>query len=263
MKPFSVKILILALMSISGSSLWAQKRTCDLEAICISPADTVINGSSLPLRYGRKNLGPDVMMKNDTTFVQLYKILDGERELVYAGSFGEFGGKNDTVNIGDSTIYRANNSFISFNYGERSEPFVVDFCIQLDSWKRNAWGDTLGFNYYDSITENNTCCKPVVVMPRPAASLPAGMQLPDGMLLYPNPVRDQLRIKVSRSCGQEMLSVVVRDLRGVICLEEYYSLYGIMEDQVTLGVQDLPNGLYTLSVQSDKLISTKKFSVCK
>ncbi len=258
-----MKPLLLILISLPYSALWAQKRICDLEAVCISPADTVVNGKFLPLRYGRKNLGPDVMMNNDTTFVTLYKIVDGNKELIYGGAFGEFGVERDTVNIGESTIYRARNSFINFIYENRPEPFIVEFCVQLDSWKTNSRGDTVGFGYYDSVVENNTCCKQVVVMPAKTTSVMDVNVEEYDFTLYPNPVNAMLFVKTKSSLIPDDVKVSVQDLAGRTMYEKLYTPVNTHYDAIPVSVEGLSPGVYTISLLTDKASWTRKFAVSR
>ncbi len=251
----------LLLLSVSCCHMYAQRRICDLEALCISPSDTVINGGALPLRFGRKNLGPDIMFKNDTTYYRVYRVVKGQEITDYSGAFIGGGGINDTVSVGDSTIYRDNYS-IRFDYPDLKEPLVLDYCGQIDSWKRNAWGDTIGFSYYDTNAENNKCCKKVVVMPQPATLIAAAEADTGDCVLYPNPAKELLQVSINRRRHSGALEVIVSSVDGRIWLQQHYSANNEIS-VVVLDIRQLPPGIYSLNVRSAGRCIIKRFAVVR
>ncbi len=254
-----VQLNLLLCLALSGYRAPAQ-RICDLEAICISPADTVINGKSLVLRFGRKNMGPDIMFKNDTSYYTVYRIVDGQKSIDYSGAFIGGGGTNDTVPVGDSTIYRDNYG-ISFNYPGLTEPLVLDYCGQIDSWKRNAWGDTVGFSYLDTHALNNTCCKQVVVMPAPQTTAIATLQDPVGFSVFPNPAGQTLYLHIPAGNRSEDIEVYLLDLIGRKVLARHAAELPQRNGLLTIDIGQLSAGLYLVHFVTPGGSTTKKVSV--
>lgn len=261
--PFK-KVFMIIVITLFYYTVIAQQRICDREPECIYPSDTVINGNRLPLRFGMKNLGPDVMLSQDTTLYMVYKVLDGRQEFIYQGPLNVYKG-DEIIGVGESNYYY-DLSTILFHYPDRTEPFIVDFCVRLDSWMVNNWGDTIRFSYFDPNDENNTCCKQVVVMPKPAE--PTNIEeksknAAEDYNIYPNPAREILYIQTKEKRVRGELLVIVWDLTGRILLEHRYSESQVNNGAISLNVQQLPEGILGISLQSETNTVFKIISIIR
>lgn len=253
------KVFITIAVFICQNVTMAQQRICDQQLRCISPADKVVNGNSLPLRFEMVNTGPDIMFSKDTTFYLLYMLVDGKKRIVYHGASA--GRSNDTIHVGEASRY-IDNYGIRFSFPERPDPFTVDFCVAISSWKVNSWGDTLRFSYHDPNPDNDTCCKEITVLPQKASSIPDENINRTDFLIYPNPASDLLYVRT----GQEYqgdLKLTITDLSGRVLLENRYTKYQTADGILRLDLLILPPGIYNMSLQTYVEVAHKKLIISR
>ncbi len=236
----------------------AQQRSCDLEVICISPADTVTNGGSLILRFGAKNLGPDIMFHNEAILYALFRRVDGNITRDYSGAFG--GAHKDTVKVGESMIYRDNYT-IRFSYPDLEEPLLLDYCVRIASWSLNDKGDTIRFDYYDSNTVNDTCCRQVVVMPTRQTVIRSTGRSTASFNLYPNPARHTLYLRREADGVDELVELSVIDMMGRKLLTWNMQQWRWEKDVLAVDIGQLAAGLYNVQLATQQGIQIKKIIV--
>lgn len=78
---------------------------------------------------------------------------------------------------------------------------------------------------------------------------------PDGVILYPNPARDRITIEVK--AGLKMKSVIASNILG----QKVYSSKTDSSTRHLLSTLGLASGIYTLKIETDKGILTRKFEV--
>lgn len=79
------------------------------------------------------------------------------------------------------------------------------------------------------------------------------------VILYPNPVRDLLNIKLNRNFNQEV-SVEIVNLNGSIMLKEYFVN---TQSIIQLNLNQLPTGLYFIRITEKNNIITKRITVVR
>ncbi len=88
-------------------------------------------------------------------------------------------------------------------------------------------------------------------------SIQNGGLLEEQLLLYPNPARNELNVRMTG--GQEYSELVVRTVTG----QEVLSYRGQATEQSTLQLGNLSNGIYIISVYTNNGLITKKFEILK
>lgn len=256
------KALMIMVIIVCCYRVVAQPRICDQQAICISPADTVINGNSLPLSFEMKNLGPDVMFADDTTLYLLYRVEEnGKSKVIYSGA--TVGRNHDTIGIGQSIRY-VDNYGISFYYPDRRDTFTIAFCVLIGTSTINDNGDTVQrFSHQDLNIENNACCKKVTIIPKKSTSVVTKDRNEDGWSVYPNPAGNMLYIRTGEEQHKGELQVTIRDLTGRVMLEQHYNENQLSNAPMLLNVQSLPVGIFSISLQSETGTVSKKISIIR
>ncbi len=252
---------ILPVLLLHASISFAQQRTVDLEVICISPADTVVNGIGAVLRFEMRNNGPDVKYRRDTTLYWLY-VTEGE-QTHWAYSGATIGTSDGVIEIGQSTFYNDNYS-IRFPFPERQDTFTVDFCVIIGASYIDERGDTISpFSWIDPNPDNDMCCTPVTVVPRSSGSTIAGAAYREDLLLYPNPVRDRLHIRRSDKLKNGMLLVTVADISGRTLLQHRFNAGSGNDDIGSLDVAMLPPGMYQVQIASSEATVSRKIVISR
>jgi len=82
-----------------------------------------------------------------------------------------------------------------------------------------------------------------------------------GIVLYPNPVSDQLFVKFGLTESNQ-ISFDIYDVAGRLVSSEVTSLV-IEENLYSIDTKDMNQGLYFLKVSSDEDETTKRFSVVR
>ncbi len=243
-----------------GIPVCAQQRQCDVEAVCVSPEGTVVNGGSLPLRFEMWNRGPDLQFSYDTTLYVLFQVVEGDTQVLYQGMIR--GRTDDTINVGGGSRYEDNYS-IRFNFPDRTDTFTLDFCVRIASAGIYSNGDTLRLNYNDSNSSNNYCCKQVRVLPKTGTVISGKTQNSNGWALYPNPVNTTLFIQTREALYDSDVQVSVLDLAGRTIWIKNTGELDRDKGMLSVDVTSFPAGLYQLQLRSSKGLETKKFSVYK
>lgn len=255
---FRKSFMIIAIVICCYTAV-AQQRVCDQEVVCISPADTVINGNALPLRFEMVNHGPDVKFANDTTLYMLYRIEENnEQRIVYQGMISGRG--NDTIGIGGSSRY-VDNYTIRFSYPDRTDTFTIDFCVLIASSGIFSNGDTFHLSYTDPNSDNNTCCRQVTIIPKESTFISNTHSVNDELQIYPNPAKNILYLQVTDKDAIGDLVVIIRDITGKELLQRRYNSREVTDGNLTVNVDQLPSGIYSISLQTAKNTFSKKISI--
>ena len=80
----------------------------------------------------------------------------------------------------------------------------------------------------------------------------------DDVSIFPNPVQHTANIQVNRSFD-DAVQIEIRDQYGKTV--QSVSDAVIHEGSYPMNLQGIPNGIYTLSVQSKKGVTTKRFVI--
>lgn len=244
-----IKNSLLLVMILGGSlSGFSQHRSVDLEVICVSPADTVVNGVGDRLRFGMQNNGPDTLYNQDTVLYWLYVFEnDSTGYVVYNGA--TIGTTAGFVTIGDARYYNDNYA-IRFPFPDRQDTFTVEFCVAIGSSYIDGNGDTINpFTYIDPNNENNFCCTKVTIIPKSSSTSIASIA--EGALqVYPNPVRDVLYIQT-----ETPVDLLLTDIAGRKVMELQHTRH--------LPMTDLPAGVYMLQIKSKEGVSLRTVKVVK
>jgi hypothetical protein len=80
--------------------------------------------------------------------------------------------------------------------------------------------------------------------------------------VYPNPVRDHLNIRINAENAIGAVNYDVMDVAGRIVMSGTKMVDGL-NDQMTLSVGQLQEGLYTLVMKTNKGFNTSRFVVTK
>jgi hypothetical protein len=80
--------------------------------------------------------------------------------------------------------------------------------------------------------------------------------------VYPNPVRDNLNIRINAENAIGAVNYDVMDVAGRIVMSGTKMVDGL-NDQMTLSVGQLQEGLYTLVMKTNKGFNTSRFVVTK
>lgn len=239
---------------------FGQQRIVDYEAICISPADTVVNGVGELLRFQGLNHGPDVGYHKDTILYWLYVIEDDLLHWSYSGAM--IGTSDGIIDVGGSVFYRDNYA-IRFPFPDRKDTFTVDFCIVLGSTFINQERDTVSpYTWIDPNRDNNMCCTPVTIVPKPSETSVQPTGVDAALTLYPNPADQVLYVRTSAEFAARGLSIMVRDLSGRLLLQQQYA--GTKgKDSWSIEVGSLPAGIYQLQLQSPEGVVSRKVVIAR
>lgn len=257
-----IGILTTATLLFGALVVFGQKRSVDLEVICVSPADTVINGIGERLRFGMQNNGPDTLFNQDTILYWLYVFEnDSTGYVVYNGA--TLGTTAGFVPIGDARYYNDNYA-IRFPFPERPDTFTVEFCVVIGSSYIDGQGDTIHpFGYIDPDKGNNMCCTSITIIPKPLPSSILSAEDENALKVYPNPVRDILHIRTPLDWSGDELLVSLWDISGRQVLKQTYSQNVSVLGDVTLDVSGLSDRIYQLRLQSEEGVESQKVVISR
>ncbi len=257
---YSKRIILFMALLICCHSAIAQRRVCDMEAFCISPSGKVANGSSLRLSYGYINRGPDVKYSEDTTLVWLYMIVDGEERPVYNGVIT--GNPGRIVDVGETSTY-ADNYGIKFSFPDATDTVIVDFCVVVGSGGVNQDGDTVRpFTYDDPNWDNNKSCNKIMVLPQKSTAISNIPEEHNSLIVYPNPATNILYINTeSTTSGTQQATI--RDMTGRIVLERHFEPTYLNNSVLSLNIEQLPAGMYSIMLQSGENIMVEKLIITR
>lgn len=245
-------IIFFTLLTLHFSPiLYGQQRKIDQEVICISPADTIVNGASAPLEFIMVNHGPDKKYAGDTTFYTLYTLADGKRSVIYNGALIS----GSDVDSGVGSRY-ADNYGIQFNRKPLTEPARFQFCVDLFVWGTLPNGDTLRLTHNDPNMRNNTDCTWVTLMPNATSILPGISGNEPSLMMYPNPAKCRTYI-VGK--WQDLVKIQLFDGTGRRVLQQDFSEYSNGKLELDLGAYTA--GWYFVKVQSGARIWTQKLMI--
>lgn len=259
---FRKACILMAATTCCYTGMAQQRRVCDLEVVCTSPAGTVINGNALPLKFETSNHGPDKMISGDRIIYMLYMVVDGQQKVIHSDIIGGYG--NDSLDFGVKIVYGAETGAeVNFNLPDREEPFTLDFCVQIFSEAELANGDSIVLNYYDPNKANNINCQKITVMPKGGTSIGSRDMDVTGLLVYPNPASNILYVRTGYADAEELLLLTIRDITGRTMVEQRYAEGQAADGILSLNVEQLPVGIYNVSLQSNKGITTRKLTISR
>ncbi len=254
-------IVAFIILLICFQTSMAQRRSCDMEAFCNSPSGKVPNGSQLTLSFGFINRGPDVMYSEDTTLYWLYMIVNGEEKRIYNGSM--VGNPGRIINVGEKSTY-GDNYGIKFSFPDVTDTLIVDFCVVVGSAGIDQNGDTLRpFSYDDPNWDNNKSCNKVMVLPQRPTAVSNIPEEPADLLIYPNPATNVLYINTEFTSlkTQQAGKAIIRDITGRIVLERSFDPSSLNNGILNINIEQIPSGVYNVTLQSGQNTMTKKLVI--
>ncbi len=231
-----------------------------MELHCSSPAGKVLNGGGLRLRFAFINRGPDVMYSGDTTLYSLHIAVNGVETYLYVGAMTAVPG--DTIEIGDSIVY-AHNYGVPFSFPDLTDTLITDFCVVISSYGNNQNGDSVyRFSYIDHNVENNMACNKVTVMPRKPTAITNMAAENSSLLIYPNPAANVLNIK-REATAIGIQQATIRDITGRVILEKRFGHTDLNNGILSLNIEQLPVGMYNVSLQSGENVKVEKLVISR
>jgi hypothetical protein len=253
------RVLPAALLLCSQVS-FGQQRIVDYEAICISPADTVVNGVGALLRFQKLNHGPDVGHYKDTVLYWLYVIEGDQLHWSYSGA--TIGTTEGIIEVGESSFYKDNYA-IRFPFPGRKDTFTVDFCVVVGSTYIKD-GDTISpFTWIDPNSDNDMCCTKVTIVPKPSGTSVPSVVADAELTMYPNPANEVLHIRVQTGFGAKGIRVDIRDVSGRQVSTRTLEQAVGRNDLWSLNVGQLPEGIYQVRLQASEGVVTRKLLISR
>lgn len=77
------------------------------------------------------------------------------------------------------------------------------------------------------------------------------------IIVYPNPTKDILRIRLPDYRGNEINVAILNQSGKVLVWEEFFNLSTI-DTEIEISVDDLPPGTYFLKVEHDNMLDSKR-----
>ncbi len=259
MKSYLTKSVLCFSALTTCYSLHAQRerRTCDVEPQIIVSRDTFQTGEKIPVEVLFHNNGPDKMVTGDGIIVIMYTDIEGQKTSLLENILAGQG--NDSIPLDEAISFR---NSLNMNTANRTEPLTFDFCVQIAS-EAVVNGEDMLMAYSDPNKSNDLVCRTLTIMPGNATAITKNTGLAIAWQLYPNPASDKLYINTGQHIGPEDIQIRISDITGRAISTQTYKSRQIEQGPLALDLTKLPAGLYTLSLQTGKEISTAKFRIAR
>ncbi len=193
----------------------------DLQAPNISASRTVLFSQHIPAAAGVHALGPD-----------------GKIYISYIDQYGYFYPVDSVY-----TLYNQNLTVINYPDSPGVACGLAPFSFNLGG-RRTYWGLPRNYNYYFT--------------PLPGLCQPVGIEEKDktNFEVYPNPASQYITIRSTSNSSKARVRLI--DITGKIVLDK---IENPVEKLIHLPVSGIANGIYTVSVQDEKSIISKRIVV--
>lgn len=244
----------LGTLVIMGTSVLAQNRKVDLEAVLESPEPTgtnIVNGVKFYYKVGFKNNGPDDLVAGDTIG---YKI---------ATSNPVVGLLKDPVAMGE-TFYVYSDS-IGLTIPNLTEETVVDFCTKIynPNTEITINGQPVKISYDDDDVTNNTICATIFISPKEVSVLNLIKNPTETLNLYPNPATSEVKFNINLAKAEHVI-VSVKDIIGREVLhQDFGTITAGQTVPMTLNLSSLNSGMYFVELNAGQHSAIGKVTIRK